>query len=204
MTGVFVAQEGFVGGDAPVDAEGLVQDADASVCLWGVEVVALVLEDCCLAEDGKAVGEAFGHEELAVVVFGEFDCYVLAVGGAALADIHCHIEHLAPDASDEFTLGVGRPLEMQPAHHSVGGHRFVVLHEVDVKSGLLPEFLGVEALEEVSPGVPEDLRLDDEHAFYVAFYDFHVIISYCTFPPNACRNHQQGRCLSQNQYLPKL
>ena len=30
-----------------------------------VEVVALVLEDCRLAEDGKAVGEAFGHEELA-------------------------------------------------------------------------------------------------------------------------------------------
>lgn len=169
MTGVFVAQEGLVGGDAPVDAEGLVQYADASVCLWGVEVVAFVLEDGCLAEDGKAVGEAFGHEELPVVVFGEFDCHVLTVGGAAFADIDRHIEDSAFDASDEFALGVGRPLEVEPAHHSVGGHRFVVLHESDVQPGLLLEFLGVEALEEVSAAVPEDHRLDDEHAFYGCF-----------------------------------
>ena len=122
MTGVFVAQEGFVGGDAPVDAEGFVQYADASVGLWGVEVVAFVLEDCRLAEDGKAVSKAFGHEELPVVVFGEFDCHVLAVGGAAFAYVNRHIEHFAFDAPDEFALGVGRPLEVEPAHHSVGGH----------------------------------------------------------------------------------
>ena len=174
MTGVFVAQEGFVGRDAPVDAEAAVQDADASVGLWGVEVVAFVLEDRCLAEDGKAVGETFGYEELAVVLFGEFDCNVLAVGGAALADVNRHIEDFAPDAPDEFALGVGRPLEVEPAHHSVGGHRFVVLHEGDVKPCLLPEHLGVETLEEISPGVSEDLRLDNEHAFYVGFNYFHL------------------------------
>ena len=122
MTGILVAQESFVGGEAPVDAKGLVQYAYASVGLWGVEVVALVLEDRCLAEDGKAVGETFRYEELAVVIFGEFHCYVLAVGGAALADIDCHIEHLAPDTPDEFALGVRRLLEVEPAHHSVGGH----------------------------------------------------------------------------------
>ena len=174
MTGVFVAQESLVGWYSPVDAEGFVQDADASVGLWGVEVVAFVLEDCCLAEDGKAVGEAFGHEELAVVVFGEFDRYVLAVGWAAFANVNRHIEDFAFDAPDEFALGVGRPLEVEPAHHSVGGHRFVVLHKGDVKAGLFPEFTCVEALEEVSPGVSEDPRLDAEHAFYVCFNYFHI------------------------------
>ena len=174
VTGVLVTQEGFVGGNAPVYAEAAVQYADASVGLWGVEVVAFVLEDRCLAEDGKAVGEAFGHEELAVVLFGEFDCHVLAVGRAAFADIHCHIEHPAPDAPDEFALGVGRPLEVEPAHHSVGGHRFIVLHEVYLQPGLLLELACVEALEEVSAGVPEDFGLDDEQTLYVCFYYFHL------------------------------
>ena len=117
--GILVAQNRLIDRDAPVDAETAVQDADASVCLWGVEVIAFVLEDCCLAEDGKAVGEAFRHEELTVVVFGEFHGNVLAVGGAALADVNRHIEHLALDASDELALGVGRSLEVEPAHHSV-------------------------------------------------------------------------------------
>ena len=173
MPQIFIAQNRFVGRDAPVDAEAAVQDADASVSLWGVEVVAFVLEDGCLAQNCKAVGEAFGDEALAVVLFGEFDRYVLAVGGAAFAYVNRHIEHSATHATNEFALGVGRSLEVEPAQHSVGGHGFVVLHEGDVKAGLFPELTCVEALEAVSAGVPEDLRLDDERAVYVGFDYFH-------------------------------
>ena len=122
MLCVLITQNRLISGYHPIYSEGFVQYADASVGLWGVEVVALVLEDCCLAEDGKAVGKAFGDEELAVVVFGEFDRHVLAVGRAAPAYVNRHIEDFASDTPDEFALGVGRPLEVEPAHHSVGGH----------------------------------------------------------------------------------
>ena len=40
MAGVFVAEDGLGGGDAPVDAKGVVEDADAAVCLGVVELVA--------------------------------------------------------------------------------------------------------------------------------------------------------------------
>lgn len=122
MLCVFVAQEGFVGGYLPVDAKAAVQNADAAICLGCVEVVALVLEDCGFAEDGKAVGEAFGHEELTVVILCQLDCNVLSVCGRTFADIDCHIKHLAFDGTDEFALGERWTLEMKPTHHSVGGH----------------------------------------------------------------------------------
>ena len=63
MLHVLVTQDGFICGDAPVDAEGAVEDADASVCFGMVELVAFVLEDGCVCEDSEAVGKAFGNEE---------------------------------------------------------------------------------------------------------------------------------------------
>lgn len=121
----------------PVYAEALVEDADASVGLWGIEVVAFVLEDGGLAEDGKAVGKASGDEELEVVVFGELYGYMLAVGGAAFADVHCNIEDGSLDAPDELALGEGWSLEVEPSHNAIAGHAFVVLHEVDFSHFLL-------------------------------------------------------------------
>lgn len=66
MLGVLLGEDGTVSGDVPIDAEGGVEDVDASICLGMIELVTLVLEHCCLAENGKAVGEAFGDEKLAM------------------------------------------------------------------------------------------------------------------------------------------
>ena len=173
VAGVFVAQEGLVGGDAPVDAEAAVQDTDATVGLWGVEVVALVLENCVLAEHGKTVGKAFWNEELAVVVFSEFDCYVLAVGGTATADIYRNVKNSALYTSYKFALCERRQLEVEATEHTIVAAGFVVLYEVDVQSGLLLEFAGIEALEKISAGVTENLRLNDKYAFYFCFDYFH-------------------------------
>ena len=139
-----------------------------------VEVVALVLEDCRLAEDGKAVGETFGHEELAVVVFGEFTAYVFAVGGTSFAYIYCHIEDSATHATDQFALGVGRQLKVESAKHTIVAAGFVVLHKVDVQSCLLFELLGVEALKEVSAAIAEDTRLDNQNTIYFCPDYFHI------------------------------
>ncbi len=44
MPGVFLAEEGLVHGNPPVYAKAVVEDAYAAVCLWGIEIVALILK----------------------------------------------------------------------------------------------------------------------------------------------------------------
>ena len=132
MAGVLVAEDGLDGGDAPVDAEGVVEDADAAVGLGVVELVALVLEDGSLAEYGEAMGEALRDEELAVVVFGEFYGNVLTVGRGAFTDVNGYVQDGAFDTANEFALGEWWALEMQTTHHAVSGFAFIILDEDDV------------------------------------------------------------------------
>ena len=51
-------------GNAPVDAQRVIEDGDTSIGLWMIELIALILEDCCLREYGKTVGKALRDEEL--------------------------------------------------------------------------------------------------------------------------------------------
>ena len=67
---VFFGEDGFGGVDSPVNAEGVVENGDASVGFGVVELVAFVLEYGYVAEHGEAVGESLGDEELEVIVFG--------------------------------------------------------------------------------------------------------------------------------------
>ena len=112
MAKVFVGEDGLLGRDSPVDAQALVENADASVGLRMVELVALVLEDRRVAKHCESVCKALGDKELAVVLFAQLDGHVSAESGTAAAQIHCHIEHRSPHAAHEFALGVGRPLEV--------------------------------------------------------------------------------------------
>ncbi len=79
MLCIFLRKNCFCRIDFPVDAEGFVLDGDATVGFGVVVVVAFLLEDGDVAEDGEAVGKASWDEELAMVVFGQLYCYVLAV-----------------------------------------------------------------------------------------------------------------------------
>ena len=157
MAGVFVTEDGLGGGDAPVDAEGVVEDADAAVGLRVVELVALVLEDGGLAEYGEAVGEALRDEELAVVVFGEFYGDVLTVGWGAFTDVNGYVQDGAFDATNEFALGEGGTLEMQTTHHAVSGFAFIILDEDDL-SDFFIEFPLREGFEEIAATIFEYSR----------------------------------------------
>ena len=131
MAGVLVAEEGTGGGDAPVDAEAVVEDADATVGLGMVELITFVLEDGGVAEDGEAVGEALGDEELAVVVLCQFYGDMLAEGGTATTYVDSDVEDGTADAADELGLGEGGTLEVQAPHDAVRGLALVVLDEND-------------------------------------------------------------------------
>ena len=63
MLSVLIREVGFLCRDSPINAKAVIKDADASICLWVIELIALILEDCCFREDGKSVGEAFGDKE---------------------------------------------------------------------------------------------------------------------------------------------
>ena len=63
MLSVLIREVGFLCRDSPINAKAVIKDADASICLWVIELIALVLEDCCLREDGKAVGKTLWDEE---------------------------------------------------------------------------------------------------------------------------------------------
>lgn len=116
---VLVGQYGLVGRDSPVDSQAFIQNRNATIRLWVVELIAFVLEDRGLGQDGKAVGKALGNEELPVVVLRELHRDVLPVGRAAFANVHRHIQHGPAHAPHEFALGEGRALEVQAAHNAV-------------------------------------------------------------------------------------
>ena len=83
MSEVFGTEYGLLHGYAPVDAECLILDVDARLCLGVVEVVTLVLKDGRRTQHGKAMCKAVGHEELTMVVLREFHGNMLAEGRTA-------------------------------------------------------------------------------------------------------------------------
>ena len=46
MLRIFLGEIGMLGWDFPIDTEGVIEDTDASIGLWMIEVITLVLEDC--------------------------------------------------------------------------------------------------------------------------------------------------------------
>ena len=65
---ILFAQDCFVL-DAPINTESVIQYTDATICLWMIKLITLVLEYCCFAQYGEAMGKAFGDEKLSVIIF---------------------------------------------------------------------------------------------------------------------------------------
>ena len=131
MLCVLLGEDGLICWNVPIDTEGVIEDTDTTFCLWMIELVTLVLEYRCVAEDGKTVSHSFRNKKLTMVILCQFYSDVLTVGRAALANVDDDIEDGTLDAADEFALGEGRALEVQATHHTIGTHAFVVLDESD-------------------------------------------------------------------------
>jgi hypothetical protein len=70
----------MIGWDLPINTEGIIEDADATIGFRMIEVVTLVLEDGSLGEDGEAMGKALRNEELDMIIFCQFYGDMLAIG----------------------------------------------------------------------------------------------------------------------------
>ena len=127
MLSIFLREDGMVCWYLPIYAETIIQDGDAAICLWVIEVIALVLEDCGLAEDSKATRD----EELAMIILSQFYCYVLTICRRTLANIYCDIKYRALNTAYQLGLSIWWALEVQTTHHSIAAHRLVVLTEVN-------------------------------------------------------------------------
>ena len=123
------------------------------------------------------MGKALWDEELAMIVFCQFYCHMLAVSRGAFANIYCYIEYSAFYAADQLALGIRWTLEVQATHYAIATHRLVVLAEVNTVSqdrrDLLFKLSLAETLEEVATSITEEAWLNNEDAIYIGFDYIH-------------------------------
>ena len=109
MLRIFLWEIGMFCWDLPINTKGIIDDADATISLWMIEVITLVLEDCCFWEDCETMGKALWDEELAMIVFCQFYCHMLAISRGAFALKGCRYlftqqscDYLSAGASSRF------------------------------------------------------------------------------------------------------
>ena len=91
MLHILLAQERILCRYLLVNAERVILDADAAICLWCIEVIALVLEYCCLTQYGKTMSKALWYEELDMIIFSQLYSHMFAVGWTSLTNVNGHI-----------------------------------------------------------------------------------------------------------------
>ena len=50
---IFLREDGMLGWDFPINAKGVVENTDTTICLWMIEVIILVLEDAISERTAK-------------------------------------------------------------------------------------------------------------------------------------------------------
>ena len=104
---------------------------------------------------------------------------MLAIGGGALADIDGDIKDGTFDAVDQFTLSIWWALEMEATHHTIRGHGFIVLHEIDCMPKYRSDFLVKLSLrktfKEVPSFVAKNFGLYNKNTFYISLNNLHII-----------------------------
>ena len=120
MLQVFLAEYRLFYWYAPINAKRLILDIDAAISLRMIELVALVLEDGGFGENGEAMGKATRDEELTMIVFCQFYCYMLAKCRRTLADVNGYVKHCAFNTAHEFALGIWHALIVKTSHHAIG------------------------------------------------------------------------------------
>ena len=112
MFSVFLTKICFLYWYSPVYTKTIIKNIDATIRLWMIELITLILEYGCFTQYGKAMCKSTRHEELAVVFFSQFHCYVMTVCFRFLTNIHSDIKHYPFYTTYQFTLCVRRSLEM--------------------------------------------------------------------------------------------
>ena len=97
----------------------------------------------------------------------------LSVCGTATAQIDRNVEQCSRYGPYQFSLLPG-PLEMQSAQHTAMRHRFILLHEGDINTGLTVLF-SPERLHETAARILKQCRLHDNQSldWRICEYEIH-------------------------------
>ena len=175
MAGIFLAHDGISSGNSDVNAEQGIENRDSAVGLRRIVIVAFILEYGNVAEYGESMGKTARYEQLQLVVLAEFNSYMPAIRGRALADIDGYVEHRSTGTAHEFGLSERWTLKVKSAHHTPSRAAFIILHELYFPAYSVIEIALRIALEEIPTGVCEDPWLHYHNAGYISLYYFHFL-----------------------------
>ena len=128
---VFFGKDYLIGRQAPVDCQIRVIPCNCTLCLWMVEIVALVLEDHLFGKYAESVSKSTRHKKLTMILFAQLYRKVLPISRRILTDIDCNVQN--PTFYNPHQLGLGEEvfLEMKAAEDPVGGFTLIVLDKID-------------------------------------------------------------------------
>ncbi|MNV56610.1 hypothetical protein D3C71_1489030 [compost metagenome] len=120
------------------------------------------------------MGEAFGNEQLLLVLSGEFQAEPFAVARATLTDVNGHIKNAAARTPYQLALRFGVQLEMQAAKRAFYRRiRLIILHKILVNAMLEKFGFGVR-LHKPSAMVAKYGGFDDQNALEISLHHFHL------------------------------
>ena len=139
---------------------------------WTIEFIALIEQICGLRESRKSVSKATGYPELTSILFAQFDGNMLSKGGAAAADIHRDVTHMAAENADKLSLH-SRILQVKASQYTPAGPRKVILQE-RARDAVSSIPICPKALDKEATLISGHLRLDDQHLGDCSLNDIHA------------------------------
>lgn len=115
----------------PIYTKTVVKYRDTTICFWMVELITLVLEDGCLAQNCEAMGKTSWDKELTMIILCKLNCHMLTISRRSFTNINGDIENCPLYDSYQFALSKWWSLKMQASHDSIRGHTFIVLNKID-------------------------------------------------------------------------
>ena len=95
MTFVFSGQDNPICRDTPINANLRIIPGECTFLLWGIKIIAFVLEYRFLTQYHKTMSKTARDKELAMVFFREFYRDMFSKRGRSFPNIYSHIEDLA-------------------------------------------------------------------------------------------------------------
>lgn len=170
---VLLREKDILDRQRPVDAYVRVIPGYSAFRFGVVELIAFVLEQRLLAQDGETVGEALRDEGLEVVLPCQLYHLIFAICRGILAQVHSHIQDTAFNYPDKLALGKRRLLEMQATEDAVAAQTLIVLYECNVKASPGRKITSAETLEKIASAVSENLRFQDQEPLKRCLSDLH-------------------------------
>ena len=156
--------------------------------LWSIKVITFILKHCNFTQYSKTMSKTTRNKELTMIFPCQLYRYMLTIGRRTLADINSHIQHCTLYATYQLTLAVRHSLKMQPPHHSIRGHTFIILYKLN-RTYLFIKLPLRKRFEEIPPVILKKTRFNNHHPFNICLNNFHTIIYSYTYPRSSSHRH---------------